>query len=80
MCVKCLSKFIPIFEIFFLVLFFYDTEIMIFRSRGQLTFTRPTRNDDLGNISFWPDASFLVCHGGDLFKINIHVCTSVSLL
>ena len=51
-----------------------------FRRRGQLTFTRPTINDDLGQISFWPDASFLVCHGGDLSKINVHICTSVSLL
>ena len=30
-------------------------------------FTRPTRIYDLGNISFWPDESLRVCHGGALF-------------
>ena len=35
------------------------------RNWSQLIFTRPTRVYYFGNISFWLDASLLVCHGGD---------------
>ena len=53
---------------------------MIYSEFGSINFTIPTLIYDLGNISLWPDASLLVCHGGALFYINIYICTSASAL
>ena len=46
----------------------YHVDRMICSELGSINFTRPIRIYDLGNISFWPDASLLVFHGADLFR------------